>query len=219
MSHDQDNIREFVVECREGLDRIDNVLVAFEATPGKRTGLDIVLRALHTIKGNCGFLNYPKLGALAHAGESLLSKLFGGNLAVNAEVADVLLRLVDAIRNVLVVVEATGSEGTPNHDSLIQELARWMAVASGESVMPVSPPQDSSPAPVSGAAAPQTEDLQPNRAESPRFESTLFRDSDILSQPPASAVATPLQRPLPENQQSDESKSQVPPSASASGAW
>ena len=219
MSHDQDNIREFVVECREGLDRIDNVLVAFEATPGKRTGLDIVLRALHTIKGNCGFLNYPKLGALAHAGESLLSKLFGGNLAVNAEVADVLLRLVDAIRNVLVVVEATGSEGTPNHDSLIQELARWMAVASGESVMPVSPPQDSSPAPVSGAAAPQTEDRQPNRAESPRFESTLFRDSDILSQPPASAVATPLQRPLPANQQSDESKSQVPPSASASGAW
>lgn len=82
MNQDQEQIREFVVECREGLDRMDSVLVALEATPGERTGLDIVFRTLHTIKGNCGFLNFPRLGAIAHAGESLLSKLFSSKSTV-----------------------------------------------------------------------------------------------------------------------------------------
>ena len=206
MSHDQDYIREFVVECREGLDRIDNVLVALEATPGERTGLDIVFRALHTIKGNAGFLNFPKLGAVAHAGESLLSKLFGGKLTVNADVADVLLRLVDAVRDVLVVVEATGNEGTPDHAALIQELAKWTAVASGESAMPASFERDSSPEPIPIVSAPQR-------------DATLFRDSDVSRQEPTSAFAMPPQQPSPENPKADNPNSPQPSSPSASSAW
>lgn len=132
MAHDQDYIREFVVECREGLDRIDNVLVALEATPGDRSGLDIVFRSLHTIKGNAGFLDFPKLGAVAHAGESLLSTLFGGTLTVSGDVAEVLLKLVDAIRGSLVEIEATGREGATDHKPLIAEIERWTRIASSD---------------------------------------------------------------------------------------
>ena len=97
MSHDQEILQEFVVECREGLDRIDAVLVSLEAAPEDKSRLDIVFRVLHTIKGNAGFLDFPKLGAVAHAGESLLSRLVNGSLPVNSQVTDLLLRLVDAI--------------------------------------------------------------------------------------------------------------------------
>ena len=138
MNHDQEYIREFVAESREGLDRIDNVLVSLEANPGDRSGLDVVFRALHTIKGNAGFLEFPKLGAVAHAGESLLSKLFGGTLTVSGDVADVLLRLVDAIRNVLAEVEETGREGANDHKALIQELERWTKMAGGGMEKPAS---------------------------------------------------------------------------------
>lgn len=202
MNHDQDYIREFVVECREGLDRIDNVLVALEATPGERTGLDIVFRALHTIKGNSGFLNFPKLGAVAHAGESLLSKLFGSALTVSGEVADVLLRLVDAIRDVLIEIEATGSEGAPNHDALIRELAQWAAVAGGESAPPVASGKDAVPAPLPVASAAQ-------------MEATQLRGSGATSQEPSADVVKPTLPPTKKpNADNPQSRQPAVPSVS-----
>lgn len=148
MTHDQDYIREFVVECREGLDRIDNVLVALESTPGDKSGLDIVFRALHTIKGNAGFLDFPKLGAIAHTGEALLSNLRGGHLAINPQIADLLLRTMDAIRSSIAVIETTGTEGSTDHASLKEELARWTTLGGGDSVSAnqgPSPPPNPSP--------------------------------------------------------------------------
>ena len=125
MPHDPDIIREFVVECREGLDRIDSVLVALEADPNDNSRLDVAFRSLHTIKGNAGFLEFPNLGAIAHAGESLLTRLIGGALKVTPQIADVLLRLVDAIRGVVDEVAATSNEGRPRHEPLIRELTQF----------------------------------------------------------------------------------------------
>ncbi len=132
MSHDQEILQEFVVECREGLDRIDAVLVALEAAPEDKSRLDVVFRILHTIKGNAGFLEFPKLGAIAHAGESLLSKLVNGSLNVNPQVADLLLRLVDVIRNIVAEVDASGTEGDLTNEDLIRELTDWTTKASKE---------------------------------------------------------------------------------------
>jgi|JI6StandDraft_1071083.scaffolds.fasta_scaffold04438_2 two-component system chemotaxis sensor kinase CheA len=158
MNQDQEQLREFVVECREGLDRMDSVLVALEATPGERTGLDIVFRTLHTIKGNCGFLNFPRLGAIAHAGESLLSKLFSSKSTVQTQVADVLLKLVDTIRQVLLHVEATGNEGDSDHHSLIEELRKWTDIASGKQPEPTARKQEPPEEQVSAVPQPVTED-------------------------------------------------------------
>ena len=177
MTHDQDIIREFVVECRDGLDRIDGVLVALEASPDDKSRLDVVFRALHTIKGNAGFLDFPKLGAIAHAGESLLSKLFGGKLTVNPEIADLLLRLVDAIRIIIAEVDATGTEGKSGHDALIQELARWTATAND------------------GATSPTT-DRPLEKAESTLMEPTHVRNPEA-ARPPTATLPASLQPAMP----------------------
>ena len=145
MSHDQEILQEFVVECREGLDRIDAVLVALEAAPEDKSRLDAVFRVLHTIKGNAGFLDFPKLGAIAHAGESLLSKLVNGSLPVNPEVTDLLLRLVDSIRNIVAEVDASGTEGDLTHEDLIRELTEWTTKASKESTSDQSKPSTTRP--------------------------------------------------------------------------
>lgn len=157
MDHDQENLREFVAECREGLDRIDNVLVALEATPGDRSRLDTVFRALHTIKGNAGFLNFPKLGAIAHAGEALLTRLCSGELAVTAGIVDLLLRTMDVLRGAVAELEATGSEGNADHGALQQELAACTAEADGDAPTLPSPTRDTSRAPHEFDAAQLTE--------------------------------------------------------------
>ena len=63
-----DFIAEFVSEAREMLQALECELVAWERDPASRERLDAIFRFAHTIKGNCGFFDLPRLQALAHAG-------------------------------------------------------------------------------------------------------------------------------------------------------
>src|SRR5437588_12592974 len=101
MSEMDDVVREFLVESRENLDRLDRDLVTLEGDPHNRDGLDSVFRTVHTIKGTCGFFDFTRLAAVAHAGENLLSKLRDGQLVLNRDITSGLLALLDAIRSML----------------------------------------------------------------------------------------------------------------------
>ena len=68
-----DLIKEFVQESTENLDRLDQDFVKLENDSKNPELLKSIFRAIHTIKGTCGFLGFSRLEALAHAGESLLA--------------------------------------------------------------------------------------------------------------------------------------------------
>ena len=74
-------IKEFLVECNEGLDRFDRDLVALEKDRTSRELLDSIFRAIHTIKGTGGVLGYEKLVSISHIGESVLSRMRDGAAA------------------------------------------------------------------------------------------------------------------------------------------
>src|SRR5579864_8787532 len=125
-----DIVREFLVESSENLDLLDRELVKLEKEPGNRDTLASVFRTIHTIKGTCGFLGFTKLESVAHVGENLLSRLRDGELALNPEITTALLRMVDAIRQMLQSVEASGNEGERNDEDLIKTLTRLQQGAS-----------------------------------------------------------------------------------------
>ena len=88
MSGDMDEIvQEFLVESYEALDRLDGDLLALERDPGSKEVLASIFRVMHTIKGTCGFLGFPKLERVAHAAESLLGGLREGSLVVTPPIA------------------------------------------------------------------------------------------------------------------------------------
>jgi len=134
-----DLLREFLVESHEHLDQMEADLVALEASPEDEEALARVFRAVHTIKGTCGFFGMPRLEALAHAGENVLTKLLGGDLSFSRAVADVLLRFEDAVRAILATIERTGKEGTPDTQALVRDLE---LAAAGEALFaaPGAPP-------------------------------------------------------------------------------
>jgi two-component system, chemotaxis family, sensor kinase CheA len=117
-----DIVREFLVESAENLDLLDRELVLLEKNPEDRGTLASIFRTIHTIKGTCGFLGFPRLESVAHVGENLLSRLRDGELALNPEITTALLRMVDAIRQMLESVEAVGSEGERDDEDLIKTL-------------------------------------------------------------------------------------------------
>jgi two-component system chemotaxis sensor kinase CheA len=138
-----DLVREFLVESNENLDTLDREFVELEKNPGDRARLASVFRTIHTIKGTCGFIGFTKLESVAHVGENLLSKLRDGALLLNPEITTALLRMVDAIRQMLQSIEATGAEGERNDQDLVKTLTRLqqgVAAPLGEAVKLAAPP-------------------------------------------------------------------------------
>ena len=136
---DESIVNEFIVESHESLNQVEGDLVALERDPTDRKKLAGVFRAVHTIKGTCGFFGFTKLESVAHAGENLLSQLRSGEIAVNAEIAGALLTLVDALREILTCIERMRDEGKRDYGALIAHLTRLQSTADA--------PQAPAPAP------------------------------------------------------------------------
>src|SRR5580700_10066185 len=117
-------IKEFIAETRENLGRLDRDLVELEKDPTAREQLASIFRAIHSIKGATGFLGFSKLGAVAHVGEGLLSRLRDGVLTINPQITSALLTLVDYIRQILSNIERTGGEGDADAGALMESLLR-----------------------------------------------------------------------------------------------
>jgi two-component system chemotaxis sensor kinase CheA len=103
--------REFLIESLEGLDRMEYCLTGLETHPDDGELLGEIFRAVHTIKGTTGFLGLHRLEKLAHCGENLLGLLREGKLDITTEIITGLLRLLDGLRAILRLIEATGAEG------------------------------------------------------------------------------------------------------------
>ncbi|MEJ5944018.1 chemotaxis protein CheW [Pseudokineococcus basanitobsidens] len=116
-------VAEFLVESAENLDDLDAQLVGLEADPGDRPLLAAVFRTVHTIKGTSGFLAFPDLERLAHAGETLLARLRDGRAEATPTTVTVLLHLVDALRDLLARVGETGSDAGADLEGVLAEIA------------------------------------------------------------------------------------------------
>jgi two-component system, chemotaxis family, sensor kinase CheA len=120
---DDEDIQAFVVESSENLNQIESDLIELEKQPQNQEIQDRIYRSIHTIKGNCGFLSFPKLESIAHASEGLFSRLRDGTLLLTPNIINILLLSADSIRQILTHIEASGSEGEDDYTKIIQTLS------------------------------------------------------------------------------------------------
>src|SRR6516165_3296139 len=131
-----DLLREFLTETSESLDTVDNQLVRFEQDPNNAKILDNIFRLVHTIKGTCGFLGLPRLEALAHAAETLMSK-FRDGMPVTGDAVTLILSTIDRIKNILDDLEKQQAEPAGTDTDLIGELERMVLEAPPTAAAPV----------------------------------------------------------------------------------
>ena len=123
---DDSILDEFLVDSHEGLDRLDRDLITLEHDPGSRDAIASAFRALHTIKGTCSFFGFRRLESVAHAGESVLSRLRSGRLEPSAEITESLLAVVDAVRGILAGIESTRSEPEGDDSGVLARIEPWL---------------------------------------------------------------------------------------------
>ena len=193
-------VREFLLETHENLAQLDLDLVTLEKDPGDQETLARVFRTLHTVKGTTGFLGLPKLQGVAHAGEHLLSRLRAGELEFDRGIASALLGVVDAIRKILAVLEASGAEGDGDYSALIRTLERLAAPAEPAGPAPFDPEATAVPAGQDPAAVDAGSTVVP-------AESAVDPGDTVVPPEPAAA---PGPSPVPPSAPSDPGATVVP---------
>ena len=99
-------LEDFVAETREMLEALGGELISWEENPGDRARLDSIFRFVHTVKGNCGFVDLPRLGALSHAAEDALCDVRAGRRSADAALVSAVLAVVDRIGDMVDAIEA-----------------------------------------------------------------------------------------------------------------
>ena len=112
---------EFVAETRETLEHISEALLSWEIDPGNVARLDEIFRFVHTVKGSCGFLDLPRIGALAHAAETALGAVRDGKRAPDSNLVGALVAVIDRISALADALETKAD--TPPVDTDAQLIA------------------------------------------------------------------------------------------------
>jgi len=113
-----DLIADFVAECREMLEALGGEIVAWEAQPDDRARLDSIFRFVHTVKGNCGFFDFPRLEALSHAAEDALADVRANRRHADPVLVSAVLAIIDRIGEMVSTIEA-GEELPAGDDSAL----------------------------------------------------------------------------------------------------
>ena len=96
----------YLQETGEHLSGIESGLLSLEKNPGDSSVLGNLFRHYHSIKGMSASMGYEPMTRLAHAQEDLLDKLRSGALANSEAVTTILLKCLDAMKELAERVKA-----------------------------------------------------------------------------------------------------------------
>ena len=116
-------LQTFLAECEEHFAKMEEALVALEANPEDDQLLEAIFRGAHTLKGNSASLGYPKVAGFAHVFEELLQRFRNHALPVTQERITLLLRSLDAMRQMVPEAIAGAEELQAHHLELLNRLA------------------------------------------------------------------------------------------------
>jgi two-component system chemotaxis sensor kinase CheA len=120
-------INDFIAETRDMLQALGSEIVAWEAAPDDRARLDEIFRFVHTVKGNCGFFDLPRLQALSHAAEDALSEVRSGKRVPDAALVNAVLSVIDRIGELVQALETGEALASQDDDQLIHALKEGAA--------------------------------------------------------------------------------------------
>tara|TARA_R110002050_G_scaffold9504_1_gene33328 strand:- start:484038 stop:486032 length:1995 start_codon:yes stop_codon:yes gene_type:complete len=121
-------LQDFLIEADEILEGLNEQLVALETQPQNSDLLNSIFRGFHTIKGGAGFLSLDAMVALCHKGEDVFNILRQGDRAVDAEMMDTFLKVLDILNNMFVETKS-GEYPSPADPEILAQLASYLAPA------------------------------------------------------------------------------------------
>src|ERR1700730_8199078 len=168
----------FIPEAEEHLQIATQCLLGLESN-ATADEVHRLFRSVHTIKGSAAQVGLRRLGAVAHRLEDLIGLLRDGALQTSADITDVCLQTVDALRKFLYRQWPSDEEMTSTVGPLLARIAHWIPEDLMESKREGA---EAAPADASEADAALAAPANPSaRANAPSGEHTLQAKSVRIS--------------------------------------
>ncbi len=137
----------FFEESFEGLDVMEQELIALQPQSVDLENINTIFRAAHSIKGGSGTFGFNEVAEFTHVLESLLDEMRTGEREVSREAIDLLLKSVDILRDMLLAFQnddAVDEDAKENCLKLLQQMLAGEAAydqtpSTQESSTPVNP--------------------------------------------------------------------------------
>ena len=133
-----DLLREFVGETLDMMEAVAGDLVAWEADPTERSGIDRIFRTIHTVKGSSGFFDLPRIAAVSHAAEELLDALRSGRRQPNRQLVATVLSAFERIGFLTQAISGGAGEPAGDDSALIAALMADSTASDGETLDPIT---------------------------------------------------------------------------------
>jgi len=102
---DPEMLGEFITEASDLIEKAEQALLTLETDPDDEEAVGMVFRAFHTVKGTSAFLELTLLNEIGHLAESLLSRVRDKEIRYGGGYADLALRSLDMIKDLVTAVE------------------------------------------------------------------------------------------------------------------
>ena len=124
---DHELIGEFIAEGSDLIAQAEDALLALENDPEDMDSVGTVFRAFHTVKGTAAFMELTLIAEMGHHAESLLSRVRDKEIRYSGGYADLSLRALDMIKELVGRVHEALTSGGPlakpeGYDELMQVL-------------------------------------------------------------------------------------------------
>jgi two-component system chemotaxis sensor kinase CheA len=116
----------FFEESLEGLDAMEEALLALEGGADDPELVHTIFRAAHSIKGGAATFGFADLAAFTHVLESLLDEVRGGRRAADGETVELLLQSVDCMRGMLARSRNGGAVADAASEALRERFAAML---------------------------------------------------------------------------------------------
>ncbi len=205
-----DEILEFFVpEAEEHLQVVTDCLLALEANANAED-IHRLFRAMHTVKGSAAQVGLRRIARVAHRAEDLVGRLRDGQLRPSAEIVDICLEAVDALKKFLyrqwpdedamksavTSLLARIARLAPEESDAVETSVGASAASSDQPAVIPSFPAVSEPAPasVASAEAALAADVVASGEAAVEGEAMLAGKKELVAMPQSRSVRIALER-------------------------
>jgi len=193
---DLELIGEFITEGLDLITNAEEALLTLENDPDDEDSVGMVFRAFHTIKGTAAFMDLTLISEMGHHAENLLSRVRDGEIRYTGGYADLALRSLDMLKDLINgVEEALGGAPfikTPGYDELMRILENPEKAGISEKADDVDQPRIGDILVVQGKVS--REDVE--AAEKPRLGDILVAQGVTTREKVEQAEKTKADKPL-----------------------
>ena len=135
----------FLSEAQEQIERLEQLLLELEATPGDAELLAALFRCAHTVKGSAGIFGLDTIVGFTHHVETLLDQVREGRVVLTPALSTLLLLCNDQLRRLLEAALGDSPDDSQGADARATLVAQLKA-ASGDTADSAASPTPAPPA-------------------------------------------------------------------------